>query len=65
MPSQTAAFNPNISDPTLVPDAPFEIRPHDNWDALFDLPPESWDLFNLDNEGMLNFDDPNMAFGMG
>jgi hypothetical protein len=41
----------------LTPGPPFEIRPEDDWGALFDLPAESWDLFNLDNDHAIGFDD--------
>lgn len=45
----------------FTPAPPLEIRPDDNWDALFDLPAESWDLFNLDNDHAMIFDEPSMS----
>ena len=54
--------DPTLQLPTMTPGPIFEISPSANWDALFDLPPESWDLFGLDNDNPLIYDDPSMPF---
>lgn len=47
-----------------MPEPGLEPGLDENWDALFDLPVEGWDLFNLDN-GDLPFNDSLMQFPTG